>query len=379
MPVVSKALEVWEQDLSARAKNTRKLYRRYLNQFLERWETTPDELYSMRKADFDSDDPRDKQSVERMVKVMMSEMRAEGYAASTCSFIGKAVSSFFESQGLPLELKSKDAPKVFYNGQYLALKEHIAKMWDYAPTENKIKTRAILTFVKDSGLRISDVSALNLCNYLEAKRVDQNGEMFAVFNPIETEKTSAPAFIHVGPETTAALDAYLEERETQGLPMDPDSPLFLNRYKTRYNSTSMGMIFLRLKKLLGLTKVSAHSLRKFHTTMLESAGVHENWIKKLEGKRVTGSMGPYSKPEETGKLTEAYVQAYPKLRIFGEQASATQVKEQADKIAELEKLLLDERRKNRKIDANLTKMQDELLTRIEAMEQRQREHFDKDQ
>ena len=97
--------------------------------------------------------------------------------------------------------------------------------------------------------------------------------------------------------------------------------------------------------------------------MLESAGVPHNWIKKLQGRVVGGSMGPYSLPEETGELFQAYVRAYHKLRIFGEQASTQKLEEQAN---ELEAL----RRKNIELEEELAKRVDEELEYRRKLEER---------
>jgi len=134
-------------------------------------------------------------------------------------------------------------------------------MWDYSPTENKLKARALIMFLKDSGVRVSDASTLNLKDYLEAKRIDQNGEKFAVFKPLETRKTKAPAHIHLGPESINAIDAYVEEpRKWKPTDKDPEEPLFLNRFGRRSNADTLGQLFVRLAKLLKAENVSAHSL-----------------------------------------------------------------------------------------------------------------------
>ena len=320
---MEKSMMVWEQDLSTKSKSTRYNYRTNFKRFLDRYELTAEELYEMRRADQKADDPRDRQNVERMVKVLMSEMREKGYAAATCRNAAKAVSSFFESQGMPLNLRAKDKPKGAGNGSRLALADQIHAMWDYAPTRSKLKTRAILLFLKDSGLRISDVAALDVGDYLEAKRVDQNGDTFMVFFAFETVKMKIPAFIHVGPEAVQAVDKYLEERPDA----KPQDPLFMNERGDRYFPANIGQLIERLGSRNGMKRLTAHSLRKFHTTMLESGGLHSNWVKKLQGKAVTGSMGPYSLPEESGELTPAYIKAYERLRIFNRAPMSKEARE----------------------------------------------------
>jgi len=372
---MSKALQVWNEELVGKSKGTRTIYVNKFNLFLERWELTPDGLFELRRTSLESEDPRDKRKIERMVRIIMAECKEAGFSASTCRHYSKALNSFFEAQGLPLNLKAKDHPKGYSNGQRLALAEHIRTMWDYAATQFKYRNRAMLMFLKDSGFRIGDANALNVSDWLEAETHMVDGEAFKLLEPKETGKTKAPAYVIVGPESVEAIDQYLEERRKNGLPMSPNSPLFLNRQNTRFHPDGFGHVFQRLGKFVGKKKISAHSLRKFHTTMLESAGVPQNWIKKLQGRVVGGSMGPYSLPEETGELFEAYVRAYYKLRIFGEQVSTIKLDEQAQRIAELERLLEEERTKN--LDS-ISDLERRFMARIEAMEKRQQEHFDND-
>ncbi|GAH99941.1 unnamed protein product, partial [marine sediment metagenome] len=58
-------------------------------------------------------------------------------------------------------------------------------------------------------------------------------------------------------------------------------------------------------------KISAHSFRKFHRSMLEGAGMPEAWVKKLQGKAAS----VYSQPEKTGHFTGKYIQWYHALRL----------------------------------------------------------------
>ena len=87
-------------------------------------------------------------------------------------------------------------------------------------------------------------------------------------------------------------------------------------------------------------KISAHSLRKFHSTELESE-MNSSWIVKLQGKNLGGGWAPYSHPEGDGetfdpeKLTEAYCRAYKVLRI--KDSKTQQDKERDKKFSEQEK------------------------------------------
>ncbi len=47
-------------------------------------------------------------------------------------------------------------------------------------------------------------------------------------------------------------------------------------------------------------------------------------------------MKAYTRPYESGDLTEAYIKAYPRLRVFGQEASIKQVREQGTEIESLQ-------------------------------------------
>lgn len=316
---VGRAVEAWEMELSIKTEKTRFNYRLYLRRFLERWGVTPDGLYEMRLSDLKSDDPRDRKRVENMIKVQMSEMKRAGAAASTCRNVWKAVRCFFEAQGLDLKLKAKDKPQGQYNGQKLVLADQIREMHDACGWEFKKRNRALLLFLKDSGLRVSDVAALNIEDYEgTVTKYNDAGEAFKVFEPINTRKTGSLAYVVIGPESVNALEEYLSERRAKE-EIEPDAPIFVNRSGKRFKQQALSAVFFRLRDKLGLEgrSVSAHSLRKFHTTMLEAA-MPRTWIAKLQGKTVRDSMGVYSQPELLpGELTQAYMKAYNRIRVFG--------------------------------------------------------------
>jgi len=92
------------------------------------------------------------------------------------------------------------------------------------------------------------------------------------------------------------------------------------------NSFDISAIFNRLwKSVENSAQYSAYSLRKFHTSQLNSTMEYVgrdlfpmpmSYIYKLQGRKVRDSFGSYDRPEENGKLLEAYVQHYPKLVVY---------------------------------------------------------------
>ena len=331
------------EELLSKASGTREKYLFYFQRFLERWGLSADELFEMRLKDLRSGDPLNFGRIERWVKAWCRELVEAGYSPGTCRLAAHAVKSFFKALNLPLNLKASDLPKGESSGSRIVLREEILALWDACGGEFKKRNRAILMFLKDSGLRISDVVALTVGQYRGAKTIyNEFGEPFKVFEPIQTKKTGSLAFVHIGPEAIKAVDDYLRYREEREGPLPPGAPLFSTREGDFMQPDAITMVFNRLRRSLGREgyRISPHSLRKFHTTLLE-AEIPRHWLAKLQGKKVNDSMGPYSQPEFLpGTLTEAYMQAYHRIRVFKKGETDRKAREEVvrlqARIAELE-------------------------------------------
>jgi hypothetical protein len=133
----------------------------------------------------------------------------------------------------------------------------------------------------------------------------------------------------------------------------PDEPLFLDRDDKRLGVTAASELFARICRHAGKGKrLGSHSFRKFFTTTLESAGMPLNFLKKFQGKSIGGAMAPYSKPEELGLLTPAYIQHYDALRVFGspESVKPAEFEELKAKIKDQEAELAEYRRRMRAVE-----------------------------
>ncbi|EMR73186.1 site-specific recombinase XerC [Thaumarchaeota archaeon SCGC AB-539-E09] len=327
-----KAWEIWMQELGFKAEGTKNEYLRYFTDFADRYEYTPSQLYEMRLKDVKSYDPRDKRRIERLVLEQMNEIIEAGWSTQKALGVRKAVSSFFEAQGMPLVWRRKDRPKGESDGSRVALPTHILAMYDNAGRYLKKRNRALLFTLKDSGLRISDVCTLDVGDYLDLQDMKNDvGETFKVFlEATTTQKMKVNAYVHLGPEAVAEVDKYLEERGTPSR----DEPLFLNNDRSRLTERAIKNVFDRWKKWLDKRgqKVSAHSMRKFHRTRLEGGGMPEGWVKRLQGKKAS----VYSHPEQTGELTRMYIDIYDRLRVFTAQVSAEKVEDQQKEIERLQ-------------------------------------------
>ena len=220
-----------------------------------------------------------------------------------------------------MNVKAKDKPRRFHNGSRVILKQQIKSLLEHVGNEFKERNQAIILFLKDSGLRVGDLSNMNVGHYREAAmRQDEKGDRYAVFDEYTTEKTGALAFIHLGPESVDAVERYLAARESKGESLTSDTPLFVGR-QGRMTSGSISQMLIRLASFVGDDgrKITGTSLRKFFQTSLEARGMNQNFIGKYNGRQALGSTKFYSQPEDvSGLLFETYVENYDGLRISEE-------------------------------------------------------------
>jgi len=311
---MSKSKQIWLSELEKLAPNTQKGYKLAMRRFLEYMDTDYEGLYNLKLADMRSKDPRDMRRVEReLSRFMFKQVREDGLAATTARRTGLAATHFMRTQGLNFQLMRNEWPKGEYQGQRMVLKHQIKAMYENASAWMRSRNRALMMFAKDSGLRISDISNLNVEDYLDARAVAHNGEVFKEFKPIVTQKTKALAYCVIGPEAVEAVDLYLEERVARR-----GEPLFIDDRGKRLKITAMSEQFRRFSDCLeDGDNISAHSFRKYHETMLGTAGIPLNWIKRYQGRKVTDSTGPYSNPQQIpDKLLNTYIENYDVLRVF---------------------------------------------------------------
>ena len=323
----STAMERFNRRLNRKKPGTRRGYIDAFNKFMEWADIDPEKLYSIQYgAELGmmngNIEPWKVNEASSLVADYMAKMMSEGYSASHAKQAYKAVRLFMRASGLKyFEIDREDKPQGYSAGQASTTTDQILGLLDACHGRFKLRNRALILFLKDSGFRVSDASPRTVEEYLEAKeRAPVQG--FAVFDPIETEKEGIYAYPHLGPETTEALDLYLAGRSS--------GPLFLGLLKDGRRGVNVGMgpmgpdaISVQLMRLSvhlpnGGKRISAHSLRKFHRTRLEAAGMPESWVKKLQGKAAS----VYSRPEETGQLTQdpkdkhGYIDCYDSLRVY---------------------------------------------------------------
>ena len=348
----SKASRVWQLELSRLAPNTRRRYIRLMDAFLSRFEIDNLEiLYNMRIEDLEAKDSRDQGRVERLVKTYMDELVKKGQKPQSVAHSYKAIQHFFNSQGkkTKLEINPRDVPKGESIGRSLITKDKIKLVWDSAGSA-KLRNRALMMLLKDTGLRISDALAFNVEAYTTAQTVEnESKEPFRIFDPAVTKKCGVVAYVIIGPESIQALDLYLKERCASGK-LSPTDPLFVTeveggpRHKGERMRPDAGTEeLLRLANMANIGKrYGAHSFRKYFITQMQSAGLSEPWIKRLCGKSLGASDSPYSKPQDMpdpegvfhNLLVASYVKSYKALRVFGASEEVEDLKERTRQLEE---------------------------------------------
>lgn len=319
------AYEYWLSELSLLAPKTQRNYKHYFNMYLEYAKQSPDELYQWQKRLLDDGDPRTNREVALNVAHCIRDLVEGEYqpnpdvdrlSSGTAAIVASSVRSFMKANGLVFPLSNRDIPKVNSNGSRVIMLDEIKQLWDVVGNELKDRNRALLMVLKDTGLRVSDVVSLTCEMYYGSRVIETQQGTFRVLDQYTTIKTSEPAYIHLGPESCESVEVYLAGRR--------NGPLFLDRGGEPMSDEALTMLIRRtVSRLENMHKVSAHSFRKTHRTLLESR-IPESYVKKLQGK----STDPYIHPEQTGELTKAYLENYDVLRVFKEKQELETVKQE---------------------------------------------------
>lgn len=317
----------WDKYLANKMPDTARGYRTKFDAFLKFTGLTHEKVFEMQKLAGVAEDPREGDLVVDLTLSFIKHLTEAGYAAGTIAGHVSVIKMFMESNKITSFLMPRDAvPYVDADGSHVITKDQFLLAWDSVSQEFKFRNRAILAFLKDSGLRIGDVSRITIRDYMALEDIGDGFKKCGV--ALMTRKRKRLAYLHLGPEATEAIEKYLEHRknssgkeytiknlgriETRTYPVyDEGQAIFLGRGGKAMSVDSLGQVLSRI--LRPFRKVTAHSLRKFHTTNLQGAGMPEGWVKKLQGKAAS----VYNQPEKNGKLTAKYIECYDALRAFG--------------------------------------------------------------
>lgn len=289
----------FERRLSLKSKSTEKNYRSGFKKFLKYTGLTSEKIVSLMH--------NDPEEVEFQILKVQKDMTENGYKATTAALVYKAVRFFLKANGFRgFSIDREDRPRMVYNGSAKVSKTMIAEMYDKVGAQFRERNRALLMLAKDSGLRISDLSKLNVEDYQVASKREGG---FRFFRPLETTKTGDYAHILIGPEAVDAIETWLDVRGR-----DP-GPLFISLKGDRLGPKAIAEVFRKFKTRRmdsgDFSQISAHSFRKFRTN---NTSIKETWNRWLIGK----ALGPYHEEPPVEEIIKAYIERYrEELAIFG--------------------------------------------------------------
>ncbi len=173
-------------------------------------------------------------------------------------------------------LTSIETPKVEKKLPHFLSVEEVEKLLNAPQGDNfqSCRDRAILETLYSTGLRVSELTALNVSD------LD-----FSVGAIKARGKGRKERMVPVGSFALQAIKRYVESRAQTHKPdeKDPDA-LFLNRFGARLSSRSIRKILDKYIKVTGLsTKTSPHTLRHSFATHLLDRGANLRMVQELLG------------------------------------------------------------------------------------------------
>jgi integrase len=204
----SPALNYWHQELVTKGDGTKQRYEEYFKEFLEFIGKSPDELIVQRQQDILNPDRKIQRRIESQFLAFLAKKKQDGYSVATQQVIFASIRSFFEIHYFPLIMRKGDYPKGDSDGVKRATKEAILKALKNQNARNRVTTVPLILFIKDTGLRVSDVRRLN---YGDIADQLENGATLIQINII-TQKTKLLAKTFIGEEAIQALKEYIEAR-----------------------------------------------------------------------------------------------------------------------------------------------------------------------
>lgn len=215
-----------------------------------------------------------------------------------------------------------------------------------------LQQKALILTLKDAGLRLGDILALDYGDI--ASGLDSKADFFYLSRL--TQKTGDRAQTVLGPEALNSLRDWIRYRRTRGEQITKDTPVFIksrigegtkskqNREKNialktnmRLTRNSASNIVSRLFSKAGFNTVTAHGLRKIHSTYLGVGEdrLSETMIARLEGKTIRDSREAY-KIYAAEDLTNAYANNYHQIQVYGAETKMQEtIKELRKQLAEI--------------------------------------------
>jgi integrase/recombinase XerC len=165
-----------------------------------------------------------------------------------------------------------------------------------------LRNRAIFETLYSCGLRVSELSGMNLFD------VDFTKGVIRVLGKGDRER-----IVPIGRKALEAIQAYRQRlREESGISDDTNAPLFLNKNQGRLTVRSIARILDKTAKECGLlAPVSPHALRHTFATHMLDAGADLRVVQELLGHKSLSTTQKYTHVS-IDRLMEAYDKAHPR-------------------------------------------------------------------
>jgi len=344
------SFDFWSEILLEVAESTRSVYMRNMLKFLEFVDMDTDQLFNaqvanLREFEREDGDPRSKARLPRKVKELMRSLKESGLSDQSIIQIGKAVNSFFKANQIEFTLLKYAVRKVGKNGKDKIKKDQIKTLMSYSGNP---QTLAMITTLKDTGLRISDLVNIRVKHVRPI--IEDQTLQFHTFE-IETQKTTGRTGILANPclgtDSIKYIRLWWVERERFDCGEEENDFLFCKvkdkqpyertDYRTGekvltggsrrgdpVDSNTISPMFNRLlkKSKLDHLNISAHSFRKFFETELQKSDIPDSFIDKYTGRK-HAYKGEYIRPD-TEDLLQYYKEAYKWLSLDSDTSHLTE-------------------------------------------------------
>jgi len=177
--------------------------------------------------------------------------------------------------------------------------EEVFSLLDSEELNESKRDRAILEFLYDTGLRISELLSLKV------KDIDFKNRIVFVKGKREKERV-----VPVGEKGIKAVEEYLKERTE----LNENSPLFCGKKGKPLSERTVRRIVKKYSLLCGIPKrVTPHTLRHSYATHLLESGADIRAIQELLGHSTIASTQQYLH-SSVGRLMEVYDRAHPRAK-----------------------------------------------------------------
>jgi integrase/recombinase XerC len=245
----------------------------------------------------------------RALRAYVAWLNQQGYAKSTvarrvsavrswCRFLCRQGSlSSNPSDGLRGPRQEKKLPHFLSEADLVRLLQTPP-----ADTPLGVRDRAILETLYAAGLRVSELTGLNL------EALDLDDGVATIRGKGKRERLAL-----LGPQSVAALRLWLDRRtQLLGRRAEVLTALFLNKNGTRLSSRSVGRLVEKHLKQAGLDpRASPHTLRHSFATHLLDRGADIRGVQELLGHRSLATTQVYTHVT-TQRLCDSYHKAHPR-------------------------------------------------------------------